>query len=193
MAWRPSKLSAEQMEERRRAGVQMLRRGRSQAQVAREMGVSATAVSLWARMIRERGYRGLKARPRTGRPSRLSPQQWREVRRLMRRGAQKAGYDTERWTLRRVAQLIERHFGVSYHPNYLAVPLRQMGLTPQQPPTQAKERQDALVEAWLKRDWPRIKRGLLAEGQPLPWWMKRATRSGPFQPPPGPHVDTLRC
>lgn len=193
MAWRPRRLSAEQMEERRRAAVQMLRRGRSQAEVAREMGVSAAAVSLWNRGVRQRGLRGLKARPRSGRPSRLSPQQWREVRHILRRGAQRAGYGTERWTLRRVAQLIERHFGVHYHPNYLAVPLRQMGLTPQQPPTQAKERQDRLVEAWLKHDWPRIKRGLLAEGRPLPWWMRQVTRFGPLLPPPGPLADIHPC
>lgn len=193
MAWRPSRLSAEQMEERRRAAVQMVRRGRSQAEVAREVGVSATAVSLWTRRMQARGLRELKARPRTGRPSRLSPQQWREVRRILRRGAKRAGYQTERWTLRRVAHLIERHFGVCYHPNYLAVPLRKLGLTPQQPLTQAKERQEALVEAWLQRDWPRIKKGLLAEGQPLPWWMKRDTRSGSPRPRLGPGVDTHPC
>jgi transposase len=193
MAWRPSRLSAEQMEERRRAAVKMLRRGCSQAEVAREMGVSATAVSFWTRVAQARGLRGLKARPRTGRPSRLSEHQWKKVRRIIRWGAKRAGYDTERWTLRRVAQLIEHLFGVHYHPNYLAVPLRQMGLTPQQPPTQAKERQDALVEAWLKHDWPRIKRGLLAQGQPLPWWMRRVTHFGPLPPRPGPLVDTRPC
>lgn len=86
---------------------------------------------------------------------------------------------TERWTLRRVAHLIHRNFGVRYHPNYLAVRLHQLGLSPQQPRTRAEQRNDELVEAWLKRDWPRIKRGLERTGGPLPSWTRWVVRFGP--------------
>ena len=34
-----------------------------------------------------------------------------------------AGFDTEQWTLRRIAALIWREFGVRYHPRYLERPL----------------------------------------------------------------------
>jgi len=60
--------------------------------------------------------------------------------------------------LTRVAHLIHRTFGVRYHPNYLAERLHRLGLSPQQARTRAKGRDDASVEAWLRRDWPRIKR-----------------------------------
>jgi transposase len=69
------------------------------------------------------------------------------------------GYDTEQWTLERVAHLIRREFGVSYHHRYLERPLRALGSRPQRPAVQAKERDDALVAAWVKHDWPLIKKG----------------------------------
>ena len=50
---------------------------------------------------------------------------------------------------------------------------------------QARERDDALVEASLKRDWARVTRGLAEQGAPLPSSTRRVTRSGPASAPPG--------
>jgi hypothetical protein len=79
---------------------------------------------------------------------------------LLKRGAMAAGFPTEHWTLSRVALLIKRRFGVRYNANYLAEPLHRLGFSPQHPVTQARERDEELVSAWLLQDWPRIKRGL---------------------------------
>lgn len=182
MAWQPKHWTAQQLEERRLAARRLLRRGHlTQAEVARRVGVSEAAVSHWVRRLREAGggTGGLKARPRTGQPSKLSPEEWQQVAGLVRAGARTCGFATERWTLKRVAHLIQRTFGVRYHPNYLAVRLHRLGLSPQQPRTRAKERDDALVEAWLKRDWPRIKRGLAQADGPLPSWTRQVVRFGP--------------
>lgn len=182
MAWQPRQLTVRQLEERRLAAGRMLRRGRvSQAEVARRVGVSEASVSRWVRRLHDAGgsTHGLKARPRTGCPSKLSLEEWQQVAGLVRAGARTCGFPTERWTLKRVAHLIERNFGVHYHPNYLAVRLHGLGLSPQQPHTRARQRDDALVEAWLKRDWPRIKRGLEEAGEPLPSWTRRVVRFGP--------------
>jgi transposase len=182
MAWQPKRWTARQLEERRLAAGRLLRRGHySQAEVARRMGVSEAAVSQWAYRLDEAGgsTRGLKARRRTGRPSKLTPEEWQQVAGLVRAGARTCGFPTERWTLTRVAHLIQRTFGVRYHPNYLAERLHRLGLSPQQPRTRAKERDDALVKAWLQRDWPRIKRGLEEAGGRLPSWTRRVVRFGP--------------
>ncbi|WP_369333667.1 winged helix-turn-helix domain-containing protein [Corallococcus sicarius] len=71
------------------------------------------------------------------------------------------------------------HVRSALPPHYLAECLHRLGLSPQQPRTRAKERDDALVEAWLKRDWPRIKRGLEEAGGPLPSWTRQVVRFGP--------------
>lgn len=187
MAWQPRRLTAEQLEERRMEAARLLRSGGyTQAEVARQLGVSPSTVCEWARSLKEEGLKALKTRTRPGRPSKLTDQQWQEVRRLLKTGAKAAGFASERWTLKRVAQLIHHRFAVHYHPNYLAEPLHRLGLSVQRPRPKARERDDALVEAWLKRDWPRIKRGLLAEGQRLPAWTRRVVRFGPAWVPPGP-------
>ena len=67
-AWRPTRLTVEQLEERRLAAAVLLRQGRlSQAAIARQLGVSGASVCRWAATLAQEGRRGLRARPRTGR------------------------------------------------------------------------------------------------------------------------------
>jgi transposase len=166
--WRPSKLTQDQIEERRLEGGRLLRAGRlTRAEIAQRLGVSRRAVQHWARQLRDRPTSGLKvlrSRPRVGRPPRLSATQWRGVLRILRKGALKAGFETDRWTLRRIREVIRSRFGVSYHPNYLAARLRASGWSPQIPAVRAKERDEELIRAWLEQDWPRIRKKSLAQG-----------------------------
>jgi putative transposase len=166
MDWKPKHLTTKQLEERRLAAARLLRRRRhSQAEVGRKLGVSQASVSRW---VRHRGAarrkHRLAARPRTGRPPKLDAKGWRQVCRALERGAVANGFPTERWTLERIARLIERTQGVHFNPNYLSGPLRSHGFTPQLPKTRARERDEVLIAAWLQRDWPRIKRGLQSTG-----------------------------
>jgi hypothetical protein len=71
--WRPVHLTPEQMEERRLAAARLLRQGRfSQAEIARQLGVSRASVCRWAATLAQEGGRGLQARSITGRPPRGS-------------------------------------------------------------------------------------------------------------------------
>jgi transposase len=168
MPWKPSTLSRQQREERRLYAGQLLKTGKlSQAQIAREVGVSRAAVCQWAKHLRLNRNRlpALKARAVTGRPPRLHAKQWQQLLKLLSKGALAAGFDTDRWTLPRICDLIRREFGVEYHPRSLGRKLRALGWSPQVPAAQARERDDELVEAWLKRDWPRIKKRLADSGR----------------------------
>ena len=180
MNWLPKRLTAAQREERRLTAARLIRRGgRSQAEIARYVGVSRASVTRWKRALERQGLGGLRHRRPPGRPSQLAPGQWQRLLRLLQHGAMAAGFDTERWTLRRIAVVIARDFGVRYHPRSLGRALRAQGWSVQQPRPRAKERDDALVEAWLKRDWPRVKKGLAAQDAPLSSWTRRVTRFGP--------------
>ena len=55
-------------------------------------------------------------------------------------------------------------FGVDYHAHYVARRLKALGWSPQRPALYAKERNDELVRAWLRHDWPRINKRLAAQG-----------------------------
>lgn len=159
MAFQPTHLTRQQMEERRRLGAQMLRQNKlTRAEIARQLGVSRSAVSQWAHQLEVGGIRQLRQRTSSGRPAKLSQTQQQALLRLLKRGARRAGFPTERWTLQRIQTLIVREFQVTYSVTYLARLLKQLGWSPQVPLPRAKERDEALIRAWLSHDWPRIKK-----------------------------------
>jgi transposase len=194
IVWRPAHLTPEQMEERRLAAARLLRQGRfSQAEIARQLGVSRASVSRWAATLAQQGRRGLATRIRTGREPRLDEKAWARLGRLLDRGAMAAGFATERWTLRRIAALIEREFGVHYHPRYLERPLKAHGFSVQHPATRAKERDELVIAVWPKRDWVVLKRRPSGRAARSFFGTRRATASAPGQAPPGRGAGSPRC
>ena len=186
MGWQPTRLTRDQLAERRLAAARLLQAEQSsQAEIARQVGVSRASVTRWKQRLDQEGPRGLQRRCAPGRASSLSAAQWRQLFRILGRGAQAAGFETERWTQRRIAVVIQREFGVQYHFRSLSRALRAWDWSPQRPLLRAKERDEAVIAAWLRRDWPRIKRGLAATGVPWPSWTRRVTRFGPPSAPRG--------
>jgi len=178
--WRPARLTPAQLEERRGAAARLFRAGRlSDAEVARRLGVTRQSVGRWRAAWAAEGRAGLRRRPHTGRPPRIDDAAWARLAAVLARGAKAAGFDTERWTLRRVALVGERVLGVRHDFRSYGALLRARGWSPQVPAVQARERDDALVRAWLRRDWPALKKELAASGTPLPSWTRRVTRFGP--------------
>ena len=193
MVWQPSHLTREQMEERRLEAVRLLRAKRlSQAEIAREVGVSRASVTRWKQQLERKGLRGMRQHRSSGRPPSLPHAQWRQLFRILRRGARAAGFETEQWTRRRIALVIKREFGVSYHPFSVSRALRARGWSPQLPIPRAKERDEALIQAWLQHDWPRIKKGLAEAGESSSSGTKRGTPFDPVSVPPGPPSVTRR-
>jgi len=147
------------MEERRLAGGRLLKAGKlSQAEIARQLGVSRATVSDWAKKVEAAGIRGLRKRTAKGGTSKLTKEQKQKLKRLLDRGALVCGFSTDRWTLQRVQELIQREFQVSYHPNYLNRLLDKLGFSPQKPLPKAMEQEQKLVQAWLSQDFPRLKK-----------------------------------
>jgi putative transposase len=161
--WRPTRLTPEQLEERRLAAATLLRQGQmTQAAIARHLGVSRAGVCGWAAVLQGQGRRGLRARPRSGRPPRLDARAWTRLGRLLAKGAAAAGCGSERWTLKRIAALIRWEFGVRDHPRYLERPLKAHNFSVQRPATRARERAERAIAAWPRHEWVALKQ----EGPP---------------------------
>jgi transposase len=147
-----------ELERRRRLAVVQTQSGYTQQEVADFFQVSVRSVERWVRAFRERGSRGLKAKPVAGRPPKLSPAQEREVLRWFRRSPREFGFPTELWSAPRVAEVIRRKFHKSFHPRYVNQWLAHRRITSQKPERQAREQDKREVRRWLREDWPRIKK-----------------------------------
>ena len=159
MAWHPQTLTREQMAERRLEGGRLLRAGKlSQAEIARHLGVTRATVQVWKQRLAQGGLRELRQRKAGGRDSKLAPSQQKELLRSLKRGAQAAGYPTDRWTLARIAEVIQREFGVTYHPKYIGRLMRNLGWTPQVHLPREVESDEDLIRAFLANDWESIKK-----------------------------------
>src|SRR5437870_8949922 len=69
--------SPEELERRRRRGIELLKAGASVTEVARRLGCSHSSVILWREAVRRRGLKALTAKPAPGRPSKLTAAQQR--------------------------------------------------------------------------------------------------------------------
>jgi transposase len=152
--------SAAELEARRRRAAKLFQERKPLAEVARLVGASLSSVKRWKRAWREGGVAALAARPHPGPTPKLSPGQKQQLVTILKRGPVRAGYRTDLWTCKRVAEVARKRFRVSYHPDHLGRILHDLGFSPQKPQQVAREQDAAAVERWRKRDWPRIKKPL---------------------------------
>jgi transposase len=152
--------SAEVLEDRRRRALKLLKGGRSLNAVARGLGCAASSVMRWRNAFRRGGPEGLKVRTAPGRPPKLTPGQQRRLLRVLLKGAMANGYRTELWTTARIAEVIERAFGVQYHRDHVGRLLHQLEWSHQKPETRALQRDEERIAQWKRRQWPRVKKTL---------------------------------
>jgi transposase len=154
------------LERRRMEAAELLKRGVSQSEVARRLGVHRQSVIRWARQLAQSGKAGLKKAGRAGRKPRLSSAQLKQIEHALKRGPQTLGYATGVWTASRVRELIEDLCGVRYHEAHVWRILRQLGWSCQRPSGRALERDEAAIRDWKRVAWPRIKKKRSASGAP---------------------------
>lgn len=148
----------QELEQRRRRALRLLGEGWSPVEVARQVGVDRRSVRRWKAAARKGGASAVAAKPASGRPRRLVARDLTRLRRLLLKGAQAAGLPTDLWTCPKVAWLIQRQFGVHYHPAHVSRLLHGLGFSPQKPTRRALERDEQRIRAWIEQDWPRIKK-----------------------------------
>jgi transposase len=93
-----------------------------------------------------------------GRPSKLTKTQRRELAALIKASPQASGYTSGCWNTPMIQDLIERRFGVTYHPHYIATLLGNLGFSYQKARFVSDHLNEAKRVAWRQREWPRILR-----------------------------------
>src|SRR5919199_33620 len=122
--------------------------------IAQALGVTPGAVSQWLKRAREQGPAALHHRMPPGPPAKLSAEQRAQLPALLAHGAEAYGFLGDVWTTKRVATLIRREFGVTYHPAHVSRLLRQIGWSVQKPLHRATQRDEAAIAHWAAARWP---------------------------------------
>lgn len=155
-----TKGTAAELEIRRRIGGKLILQGKSLSEVADACDVSMSSVKRWKKLVGKGGLDALAVEDSRGRPPRLDQAQKKRLKGILEKGPLKAGYLNDLWTCARVAAVIEKHFGVKYHPSHVWKVLRGLDFSCQKPEQQAREQDEAAVRHWRRYKWPALKKGL---------------------------------
>lgn len=129
-----------------------------QQEIAEVLGVSEGAVSQWLKIGREQGEEGLRGKVAKGPICRLSAEQEAQLPALLDQGAEAHGFRGNVWTTERVAAMIQKQFGVKYHPAHMSRLLKRLGYSLQKPVEKASQRKEEAIAAWKETHWPELKK-----------------------------------
>lgn len=147
------------LENRRITAGRRFARNVPQAEIARELRVSRTAVHYWHKAWKRKNTAGLKSKRGVfGRAPRLTEKKIEQVKAAILAGPKKAGHATDLWTLSRIAALIKKKTRVSYHPGHVWKILQAMNFSAQIPSVRARERNETQIKQWKDKIWPKIKK-----------------------------------
>lgn len=154
-------------EGRRRRAWQLHLKGWSGLQIAEALGVTPAAVSQWLSVATRHGEEALRPSSRQKQGQRLSEEQLQQVPALLEQGAKAHGFLGEVWTCRRIALVIERAFGVRYHPSHVSRLMHRLSWSYQKPILRASQRDEAGIVRWLTETWPALRQRAQEQGRTM--------------------------
>jgi transposase len=146
------------LEAMRERAVRSVQNGESPEIVARIIGVNRSTMYGWLAQYRRGGWRALKAKPLFGRPPKLDGKKLKWIyNTVTQKNPLQLKFAFALWTREMVAKLIKDKFNISLSLVSVGRLLAQLGISCQRPLHQAFERDEALVQQWLKQEYPKIK------------------------------------
>ena len=85
---------------------------------------------------------------------------------LLERGAEAHGFRGDVWTCERVATVIRKEFGVSYHPAHVSRLLKALRQSLQKPQRLSEQREEEAIDNWKDKKWPSLKKGRKRKAEP---------------------------
>src|SRR6516164_5890155 len=146
------------LEAMRERAVLSVQDGESPEVVASVIGINRSTIYGWLAQYRRGGWGALKAKPLFGRPPKLDGKKLKWIYDIVtQKNPLQLNFAFALWTREMVAKLIKDKFHISLSLVSVGRLLAQLGITCQRPLHRALERDAALVQQWLKQEYPKIK------------------------------------
>lgn len=175
------KLSSEERYTLRLRGINLIKSGKKQKEVASIFGVRESTVSSWVKAYKKKGLKGLEDNPRGAKSEDkklLSSTQEKKIQKMIldtMPDQLKLPYAL--WTRKAVKELVEREFGVVLAINTMGDYLRSWGYSPQKPKKKAYEQCSKKVQLWLDHEYPAIKQRAKQEDAVIHWGDETGVRN----------------
>lgn len=152
------RLDHKTLEAMRERAVRQVQEGESPEVISRVLGLDRSTVYGWLARYRRGGWGALKAKPLFGRPPKLDGRALKWIfATVTQKNPLQMKFAFALWTREMVAKLIKDRFKITLSLVSVGRLLAQLGITCQKPLHRAIERDEALVQQWLKQEYPKIK------------------------------------
>lgn len=127
--------------------------------VANVLNISRSAIYRWLEYFRKDGDQALDTQKAPGASPVITPKIDRWLKQtILHSTPSDFGYDTESWTLKIIADLLKKRFGVCVYESTVWNHLHQLHLSCQIPQYRALTYDEQEVDAYLTKKWPIIQR-----------------------------------
>ena len=127
-------------ERKRIRAVQKVLDGAKQNEVAEEFHVTEGAVSQWMSQYKEKGWDGVKAIPKPGRPIRFTEEYRQVLFEIISKHPHWWGYESDLWTVSMARDILYEHTGGYFSKTRILSALHELGLSFQKPEVRALEK-----------------------------------------------------
>jgi transposase len=138
--------------------------GESPEVVGKALGLNRTTIYDWLAKYRSGGYHALKSRPTPGAKPKLDGKKLKWLfDSITQKNPRQMRFEFALWTREMVQELIWKKYKIKLSLKSIGNLLAQLGLTCQKPLYKAIQQDESLVQTWLKKVFPKIKKRALKE------------------------------
>lgn len=145
-------------DEKNRAVQAVLKQGKKVSEIAEILGRLPQTINRWIREYKKDGIAGLRAKKRSGRPSIISRQEKKELKKDLEKPATEYGHKTDLWTLPVVMRHIKKKYKKKISKTATWKLLKGLKLTSKKAERRYYEADKSAQKKFLEEELPKIKK-----------------------------------